>query len=281
VAARTRPDLCPGVLRPWPAEDGGLVRVRLVAGAVTAEQLRGLSAVAAAYGDGDLHLTGRANLQLRGLPLEGDRLPTEVQDAVAATGLLPHPTHELVRNVMLSPRSGLGGETSRGIADLRPVAAAYDRLLCADDRLAALPGRFLVVLDDGTGDLQGRALDLGAMAVDGGHAQLRAGPSGWGDVVALEDVAGRLVALAHAFLDARGEGPSAAWHVDELDRPLLAGTRDVRTWRNAGPLPYGPFDGGLHVEVPDGVLGPELVSRLTGLADRLVVTPWKGVVPSA
>ncbi|WP_183407259.1 nitrite reductase [Nocardioides marmorisolisilvae] len=272
--ARTRGDLCPGVLRPWPAEDGGLVRLRLIGGALESEQLQALSGVAARYGDGDVHLTARANLQVRGLPLVDGHLAGEVVDALVATGLLPHPTHELVRNVMLSPLSGVNG----GVADLRDLARAYDELVCADPILAGLPGRFLTVLDDGRGDLQARTLDLGAMAVSESEVQLRAGSAGWGDVVDLDAAPARLVALAHEFLDRRGAGDAAAWHVDELDQPLLDGSRDVRTLRNAGPLPYGPFDGGVHVEVPDGVLTPTLTDALEG---HLVVTPWNGVVVTA
>ena len=33
-ASRTRGDLCPGALRPWPADDGLLIRLRLIGGAV-------------------------------------------------------------------------------------------------------------------------------------------------------------------------------------------------------------------------------------------------------
>ena len=272
--ARTRGDLCPGVLRPWPAEDGGLVRLRLIGGRVAAEQLAALVTVSTAYGDGAVHLTARANLQVRGLPLDDGRLPAEVVEALLGTGLVPHPSHELARNVMVSPLSGITG----GLADLRPVAVAYDELLCADPRLAALPGRFLVVLDDGRGDLQGRTLDLGAMAVDETHVQLRAGSAGWGEVIPLVEVAPRLVQLAHEFLDRRGDGETAAWHVDELDAPLLEADRDGRTLRNSGPLPYGPFDGGEHVEIPGGVLTPALLAELEG---HLVVTPWNGIVLTA
>ena len=282
VPSRTRADLCPGVRRPWSAADGGLVRLRLIGGRLRPEELAALSEVATRYGDGQVHLTARANLQVRGLPLDDGQLVPEVVDALVATGLVPHPTHELVRNVMVSPLSGISG----GLADLRPLAADFDALLCADARLAGLPGRFLTVLDDGRGDLQGRTLDLGVMACDDAHVQLRAGSTGWGEVVALEEAAGRLVELAHAFLDRRGDGSTAPWHVDELDAPLLEEVRDVRTLRNAGPLPYGPFDGGSHVEVPQGVLSGELAEGLVdglveGLHGDLVVTPWNGIVVTA
>ncbi len=276
---RTRSDLCPGVRRPWPAQDGALVRLRLIGGEITLAGLTKLAEVAARYGDGDLHLTGRANLQLRGLPLVEGALPVEVASALAATGLLPHPTHELVRNVMVSPLSGISG----GEADLRPLARSFDDLLCADPALADLPGRFLVVLDDGRGDLQGRTLDLGVMAVDEGRCQVRAGTLGWGDVLSLVDAPAALIALAHAFLAVRGEGSTGAWHVDELDQALLTGDRDVRTLRNAGPLPYGPFDGGEHVEVPEGVLTPALLTSFDDLPEThpLVVTGWNGIVVPA
>lgn len=278
TATRSRGDLCPGVLRPWPAEDGALVRVRLLGGEITVAQLRGLGRVAQRYGDGRVHLTSRANLQLRGLPATGDgALEAEVVAALAETGLLPHPTHDLVRNVMVSPLTGLAG----GRADLRPVAREYDALLCADPELARLPGKFLVVLDDGRGDLVERDLDLGAVAVDAESAQLRVGAEGWGDVVPLVDLPARLLDLARRFLDLRGDGPNAAWHVDELDRPLATGrARDLRTLVHTDPLPFGGFGGGVHVEVPDGVLHATTIGVVADLAEteRLVVTPWRGLV---
>ena len=177
---RSRRDRCPGVFRPWPAEDGGLVRLRLIGGRLTGESLRALSEVAREYGDGDVHLTGRANLQLRAMPVVDDVLRADVVDAVEATGLLPSRTHELVRNVMVSPLSGITG----GRTDLRPVADELDRLVCVDASLARLPGRFLFVLDDGRGDLVGRSCDLGLVALDESQAQLRVGAA-WGAVVPL------------------------------------------------------------------------------------------------
>ena len=70
---------------------------------------------------------------------------------------MPSASHELVRNLMLSPASGLAG----GRVDLRPTLAELDRRICADPALTALPGRFLCVLDDGRGDLVERPCDLG------------------------------------------------------------------------------------------------------------------------
>lgn len=276
---RDRTDRCPGALRPWQADDGALVRLRLIGGQVSISSLLALASVSAAYGDGDVHLTGRANLQVRGLPSTRGQLPEEVLDALRRTALLPSPTHELVRNVMVSPLSGING----GTADLRAAATAYDALLCADPDLARLPGRFLVVLDDGRGDVQGRSLDLGAMAVSETEVQLRAGSAGWGSVVAITDLPAALIGLAHGFDTARGSGETAAWHVDELAAPLLQETRDPRTLRNSGPLPYGPFDGGEHVEVPGGVVTPALLEAFAeGTGESpLVVTPWNGIVISA
>ena len=95
----SRRDRCPGVFRPWPADDGGLVRLRLIGGRLSGESLAALGEVARTYGDGDVHLTKRANLQLRAMPATDGDLPGEVVEAIAATGLLPSRTHELVRKV--------------------------------------------------------------------------------------------------------------------------------------------------------------------------------------
>lgn len=271
---RSRPDRCPGVLRPWPAHDGALVRVRLPGGRVTATALHALAGVAARHGDGDLHLTARANLQLRGLPWDDDALPAEVVAEIETTGLLPSRRHDLARNVLCSPLTGLRG----GRADLRPLLAALDRGLCADPGLAALPGRFLVVLDDGRGDLHDAPCDLGLVALDDARAQLRIGRNGWGEVVALDDAGSALLALARRFLRDRGSGPTAAWHVDELPAPWAAtAAPEPGTLVREEPLPHG----GAHVPAPGGVLTPALVEELAARGEQLVVTPWRGVVVAA
>ncbi|MBV9830577.1 MAG: nitrite reductase [Marmoricola sp.] len=264
------------MLRPWLADDGALVRVRLVGGRLPTSSLGRLLEVAATYGDGDVHLTKRANLQLRAMPHDEGDLPTHVINAIAATGLLPWPSHELVRNVMLSPASGLDG----GLADLRPVADELDRRLCAEPALADLPGRFLFVLDDGRGDLVARSCDLGLVALDPHHAQVRLGSMGWGPVVPIDEAAHALVGLARLFLRLRGDGPAAPWHVDELDDELdhLATTRDPRVPGPVGPMPYGDTTAWTHLEVPGGRLTAQLARDLLDSEDDLVVTPWHGVL---
>lgn len=277
---RTRGDLCPGVFRPWPADDGALVRLRVPGGQVGRTRLERLLDVAEAYGDGAVHLTKRANLQLRALPSVpsapgGDDLPAEVVDAIRASGLLPHPAHELVRNIVASPLTGLVG----GRADLRDVVTALDAGLCAHPSLARLPGRFLFVLDDGRGDVVGRTADLGLVAVSGTEAQLRIGSGHWGPVVPLAEAAARLVGLARAFQQVRGSGPDAPWHVDELPSTPDEHPRDPRTRVASDPPAYGLVAAGVrHVPVPDGVLRRGF---LEGLPERLVVTPWRSLVAVA
>ena len=293
LPVRTRRDRCPGVLRPWPAEDGLLVRLRLIGGRLPARSLCALAAVADAHGTGRIHLTGRANLQLRSLPGCEGLLDPEVLDALERTGLVPWPTHELVRNVMVSPRTGpTRGRTATpdaparavGRADLRPVAAALDELLCAGPRLAALPGRFLFVLDDGRGDLLRRSCDLGLVALDEHVAQLRVG-EGWGPLTSLDRSPAALVGLAEKFLAKRGDGPVAPWHVAELPSPLTEPVPpDPRLPAPAPPLPYGPLpEGGRHVPVPEEGLDRPSAEALAEEAlsagtDELVVTPWRGVL---
>lgn len=256
--------------------------MRLIGGRLSARQLQELSAVAGEHGPGGLHLTGRANLQLRGMPLVDGGLPPHIVSALIDTGLVPTPSHDLVRNVLVSPQTGLVG----GRADLRPVAANLDRIVCSRPRLADLPGRFLFVLDDGRGDLIRRDTDLGLVALDEHTAQLRIGSTGWGSVVDLVDAAGLLADLALDFLDRRGSGPSAPWHVDELAESWTPSTPpDPRTQVQSEPLPYGIVAGGIHVEAPGGVLTPTAVVELAAHAgpdDPLVVTPWRGIlVPAA
>jgi precorrin-3B synthase len=283
VTSRTHIDRCPGVFRPWIADDGAIVRLRLVGGVLPSSSLAPLLDIAERHADGTVLLTKRTNLQLRGIRHRDGCVPTALVDELTVAGFLPSPSHELVRNIMVSPLTGRVG----GLADLRALATELDRRLCAEPALARLAGRFLFVLDDGRGDVGDRPLDLGVTAVDAGHVQLRIGSDSWGPVVPLAEAAPALISHALRFLAAAGVGESAAWHVDELDagagvidRPVA---RDPRTRATSAPLPYGIIaqDDGTaaeHLPVPDGLLTRGLADEVAQRSHEVVVTPWRSIV---
>ena len=287
MTGRSHADRCPGVLRPWIADDGALIRLRLVGGELTSQMLTDLMAISARWADGTVLLTKRANLQLRGIkPAVDDAgaacVPEEFVEAIAKAGFLPAPTHELVRNIMVSPLSGRVG----GRANLFPIARALDKALCADPLFAGLSARFLFVFDDGRGDLIDRTLDLGAMAVDAENAQVRLGSDAWGEVIELESLPEVLLELAARFVRARGESTDAPWHIDDLTSPLTEShhARDLRTQVTSPFHPRGElteYDGRVAeiIEVPEGIVTHDVATHVLARAGSdLIVTPWRSLV---
>lgn len=103
ACARSSGDACPGTLRLHRADDGALARIRIPGGVLTPPQADVLGRAAERLGDGELHLTSRGNVQLRGLAEDaGPRLA----ELLAGAGLLPSARHERVRNVVASPSPG-------------------------------------------------------------------------------------------------------------------------------------------------------------------------------
>lgn len=296
VTIRAGTDRCPGVLRPHRAQDGALVRIRIPGGRIDAAALHRLGAASARYADGDVHLTSRGNLQLRGVHTRPDGAVADglVAD-LAAAGLLPHPTHERVRNIMCTPLTGLAG----GRADLRPVLGALDAAICAAPDLATLPGPFRFALDDGRGDIGVQRADLGAVAVADDRVRIWAGGVA-GPEVPLAAAVPVLFGLARRFADVGSD----AWHVRKLPgggRRFLGLPDGVgapaRGPRAGAAEPAGPAgdptplgvlgqaDGRMvaSVLVPLGRLsGPQVRALVeaaaTGRGGRLIVTPWRGVL---
>ncbi len=209
MTTRDRADACPGAVQTHLAADGRLARVRVPGGLLGGPQLLVLAQAAVDLADGALELTSRGNVQLRGL---AEDAPAELARRLHGAGLLPSEAHETARNVVASVLSGRSG----GLVDVRPVVRSFDAGLLADPALADLPGRFLVTVDDGRGDVHGLGGDAGLVAVApdalalvlAGHGtDLRTDPAGAHDL---------LLRAARAFLAERAAQASQAWRLHEL-----------------------------------------------------------------
>ena len=159
---RAATDRCPGALDLHEAADGALARIRTPGGRLTRAQLRAL-AQAAALGNGLVDVTSRANVQVRGL---SEAVADELAALLAGAGLLPSPEHDRARNILASPLA---------VAETQGVVAELDRLLCAEPALAALPGRFLFAVDDGSGLALDQRADVALLARPAGCALALAG----------------------------------------------------------------------------------------------------------
>ncbi|GAA0472741.1 precorrin-3B synthase [Streptomyces stramineus] len=296
-APRVRGDACPGALRLHAADDGALARVRVPAGLLTTRQALVLAELAEELGDGNLDLTSRGNVQLRGLAGGcGGALGERLREA----GLLPSDRHERVRNVAASPLCGLDGA---GHGDVQGWARELDGLLCANPEVTELSGRFLFGLDDGRGDIAALAPDVTLIAVGGGRAVLCYAAASPGLRIAAADGPRAAVLAAEWFLAERRAHGATAWRVRELPvehRPRVdaLGRRLAAAGIAAEPaavaLPSGaPVEPGL-VDGPGGTTALSVgapLGRLTSAQWRLLartavaygsgelrVTPWRGIV---
>jgi precorrin-3B synthase len=242
---RSHPDACPGAVELHAAADGGLARIRVPGGTLSAAQWDVVRLAALELGSGSLELTSRANLQIRGLA-DGVELGARLR----AAGLLPSSTHERIRNIIAAPL-----EDNQGLVD------ALDVALCADPLLASLPGRFLVTVGDAVSGLGG---DFGLV----GEALLLAGTD---TGVRVHDPVDAVVTAARLFQQIRG----TAWRLSEVDGGVRKitehfGVSDApRITPAVTPVAPSP-------RTPGVPLGRLDARQLPGVPLRL--TPWRSLV---
>ena len=280
---RAGPDRCPGVLTLHAAEDGGLARVRLPGGRVSASQLAAM-ALAARLGSGIVELTSRANLQIRGLPEEAAE---PVAGLLADAGLLPSSEHELVRNVLASP---LAGRHPAALAATDAIVSELDRELCSDTVFADLPGRFLFAVDDGSGLALGGQADVELVAEDAQAFRLCLAGARTSILVPPEHTAAAALDAARAFVEVAARSQERPWRIAEVARgpsaiAELLGGRMVSTEPRASlTLSPGQIlqnDGRVAVTAlpPLARLDPGSLESLKSLAARaggeLRLSPWR------
>ena len=142
-----RPSACPGLLRIVPALDGGICRVKLAAGVLSAAQALAIADAIDKHASGIVDITNRANLQLRGVKRgHEEALIAALLDAGLGPQDATHAQADDVRNVMVSPAAG---RDAHALSDTTALAADLLTLLQGDPRCAALSPKFALLLDGG------------------------------------------------------------------------------------------------------------------------------------
>jgi precorrin-3B synthase len=200
---------CPGALRPMQSGDGLIVRVRPQAGAFGLDTLVALAEAAARFGNGQIDLTRRANLQIRGI---SETYLTALHDVIGELGVLDEtPEAEAVRNLVIGP---LAGVDPTEVLDVREIARELARLLASDPAIWALPTKFGFILDGGGAlTLVDERADIRLVAIrNGARPAIAIGLDtsngiDWLGSVSPEDAAAAAMTTARAFLDATSRGP--------------------------------------------------------------------------
>lgn len=262
VTIRTGSDRCPSLLRPFIADDGAIIRLRVPGGRIRVAALSLLLSVAERFGEPALQLTSRGNIQLRALP---NPLPDVAMDYIESTGLLPSASHERVRNILASPLA----------RQLDQIVKELDQALCADEALSELPGRFLFAIADDTGSALSEPFDVAYQALTDDDGLLLCG--GVGTRVTRADAVEAIIDRARQFLVHR---PSrTTWNMSDLpgESPVFLGLEPVSI-SAAAPLMPGAAGNDRVVGVPLGLLTSTHIQAIAQLTDTVVLTPWRSFV---
>lgn len=249
---------CPGALRPMDSGDGWVVRIRPPGGRLDAAQAQAIADAARTHGNGVIELTGRANLQLRGV--------TPATHAPLIEALRPHglidadPEAEQRRNILVTPFADAGTDA---------LAEALAAALAASD--LALPAKFGFAVDPGPAPVLSR--DPADIRIERGPGGLILRADGMAQGAPYRDPQEAL-ALARWFLD-QGGAPGGRGRMAAL---IAAGARPpgaVLAAPEPAPQPApGPVPEGLLIGLEFGQIPPDTLRRLARLAP-LRLTPWR------
>ncbi|PRQ12111.1 precorrin-3B synthase [Corynebacterium sp. 13CS0277] len=250
---RSRGDGCPGAIRMHQATDGYIGRVRFPGGFITAAEWDQLAAISAEFGDGDIHLTTRGNVQMRGVA-DQEGLSAHLDQL----GWIPSRAHDKMRNIITEPL----------LPEWGAWAKTLDAALRAEPGTAGLSGRTLFALDEGAGrvsrfrpdfGLQRHPQHAGHPARQNDHAYLIIGGRLFDAGHTLATGLGAVVALAAAWAEIRGDN----WRVRERDTApaeLLAhlgiDAQEIPTPADTHTRPIGWFE----IDAPHGAGDEDITS---------------------
>lgn len=255
---------CPDAWRPMLSGDGLLVRVKPRLGWLTRAQVLGLCDAGRAHGSGQIDVTRRANLQIRGVDEAG--WPGLLERLVALGLVDADAALETRRNILIAPDWREGDDSHR-------IASALAGRL---EEFPALPGKVGFVVDAGPvrrladepGDFRiERGTDGGVILRAEGHAE--------GCAVAPGGEVDALVALARWFVESGGTAAGRMGRHRAALPPQLAGT--VPPAPSVGAIMPGPIASGAAYGVPFGRIHGQVLAHAVEAsgATAMRVTAWR------
>jgi precorrin-3B synthase len=246
------------------------------------------------YGNGQIDLTARANLQVRGLT------PRSAQDfaeiIIGARLANADPSAEAVRNVMVSP---LGPDDASAAFDSHAIVRDIETMLAEEPALWALPSKFGILVDAGgalplakvTADIMVRAGQGGlAISLDGGRLAAPCLPSAAAEAVKrlalaflrladkLSDAPRRMRALVTAV------GEQAIFAEFGLDFARLSLESKSKSVPPIGLISLGDQErGAFGIGLAFGRIDADALTCLAELSERhgdgsLRTTPWRALL---
>jgi len=135
--------ICPSLFNATTAEDGILSRIRFPAGLITSTQCEVLVQVVKQFGNGEIQITNRANLQIRTSQALTEEVLLDFQDYGLASST---ESTDGLRNIMASPSAGFD---SLAKVNTIPFVKAWNFYLSQHPELATLSNKFSVCFDGG------------------------------------------------------------------------------------------------------------------------------------
>jgi ferredoxin-nitrite reductase len=156
--------ICPTLFNATTAEDGILSRIRFPAGLITSDQCELLTNVVSQFGNDEIQITNRANLQIRTSQVLPEEVLLDFQDYGLASST---ESTDGLRNIMASPIAGIDPHAK---VNTIPLVKAWNLYLSQHPELEILSNKFSVCFDAGESiSVSDRPNDICFVAVDLDH----------------------------------------------------------------------------------------------------------------
>ncbi len=259
---------CPSALRPMLSGDGLVVRLRPRGGRLSAKQAAGIAELARRCGNGLIDLTGRANLQIRGVSEKSHPLLIVGLDRL---GLVDAELQsETQRNILVNP-------FWCGDDDTPLLAAELEHALAKGS--LGLPEKFGFAIDCGEGRVLTQAqADIRIERGTDGSLILRADGISRGRSMARDAIIHGAITLAEWFAasggaqDGRGRMAPHVASGAKLPGHLAGEMQPVSTLTVPKP---GLVAAGALVAVAFGQIWSETLAWLASLGPGLRLAPWR------